>query len=1032
LTAVGALSGFDGTLSNHVGGGFHNINGLVSFGEFDRLTGLDAGAVWDLGVTDPDSGATVNRYTSTNVLTFVGLFLLNGGDLEDRFNIGAGIGQLAGIVFFQLSGGGDDDTFAFAEGAGVIGAIDGGTGTDTIDLSADPTPRSVTLRGASDGFLGSDPVFNTYSSIEALVGGSSATDSLIAVPSGGFWSLGAIHTYHLGSDLGFLGFEQLTGGDGDTFAISGEQTVSLSADGGTFVFAAGARVWGTIDGGSGESGLPSTLDWSAFAWPVAVALAATGVDHGFDGVAVRALLVNPSDEHESVILAGGFTNIDAVVGPAPAPVAWGVLVGLDAVASWDLPAAATDPGVYTVASRPALPLHFLHFDHLFGGAETDTFHVAAPSRPTTINAGAGDDVIAVGSLPAQGDPTGMLGVLTVDGGVGADTLSIDDSADTEGNASLDGIGDTLTATTLGLEDGHGRPRLSLEYHAVEALGVQLGSGARRFAVENTNPTTATTLNGGSGQSFIEVQGTGGPLVINGGESGDEVVILATGGSTTVNAGGGTDAIYIVGTGGPTTVHTDEGDDEITIGTRPIGLGHLDGRLDAIAGDLAISGDGGTDTLIVDDSGDGSGRTLTLGPTRLTGLNGGPSALSYDTIETLTVSLGTGHDTLTVTDTSAGTATAIDTSNGSDTIMVQAVSSATIINSGPQIDTVTVGSAGPALAGVVRGIAAALTLVGGTAGVDGSDVLIIDSSGAGLATGGALRRRQVGSPGTATTLTGLGMAPEGITYDDFEQVDVHLGAAADTFRVELTTSSAATTINGGGGADRFNVQATSGPTTINGGAGDDVFAVGSLAPASGGTVDAIAGPLLINGDAGTDTVTVDDRGDVTPNTGSLTSTALTGLGMGVGGLTYDAVEALTVNLGAGDDTFTVVTTAPGTTTTLNGGPGNDTFTGNLAGVIVNQLLAARAAAAGAPPVATATSVTALNNLFINGEGGIDTLVLDDRSGEAVGRPHPADARARGSRLGRGPREGGVRRAGPPSSRGPVPLRGCRAARAPVRD
>src|SRR5262245_48848357 len=135
--------------------------------------------------------------------------------------------------------------------------------------------------------------------------------------------------------------------------------------------------------------------------------------------------------------------------------------------------------------------------------------------------------------------------------------------------------------------------------------------------------------------------------------------------------------------------------------------------------------------------------------------------------------------------------------------------------------------------------------------------------------------------------------------------------------------------------------------------------------------------MINGGAGTDTLTVDERGDVAPTTGSLTSTGLTGLGMGVGGLTYDAVEALTVNLGGGDDTFDVVATAPGTTTTLNGGPGNDTFTGNLSGVIVGALVASPASAAAALPLA-ATAVPSLNALFVNGEGGIDTLVLDNRA------------------------------------------------------
>src|SRR5262249_56469276 len=129
------------------------------------------------------------------------------------------------------------------------------------------------------------------------------------------------------------------------------------------------------------------------------------------------------------------TNIDTVVGPVTAG---GFLAGLDAVASWDLPAAATDAGVYSVATRPALPLHFLGFAHLIGGADTDTFNVPAPGGSTTIDARAGDDVIAVGSPPAPGGSTGAQGGLTGDRGEGTHTPSGDATGAPVGKAGLDG------------------------------------------------------------------------------------------------------------------------------------------------------------------------------------------------------------------------------------------------------------------------------------------------------------------------------------------------------------------------------------------------------------------------------------------------------------------------------------------------------------------------------------------------------------------------------------------------------------------
>ena len=49
--------------------------------------------------------------------------------------------------------------------------------------------------------------------------------------------------------------------------------------------------------------------------------------------------------------------------------------------------------------------------------------------------------------------------------------------------------------------------------------------------------------------------------------------------------------------------------------------------------------------------------------------------------------------------------------------------------------------------------------------------------------------------------------------------------------------------------------------------------------------------------------VDDTSDTSGNTGNLTATALTGLGMSAG-ITYGTLEDLNISLGSGDDTFTV--------------------------------------------------------------------------------------------------------------------------------
>ena len=67
--------------------------------------------------------------------------------------------------------------------------------------------------------------------------------------------------------------------------------------------------------------------------------------------------------------------------------------------------------------------------------------------------------------------------------------------------------------------------------------------------------------------------------------------------------------------------------------------------------------------------------------------------------------------------------------------------------------------------------------------------------------------------------------------------------------------------------------------------------------------------------------MDDTGDVAPNTGVLTSTSLTDLGMS-GGITYGTLEHLNIGLGSGGDIFTIASTHAGTTT-LNSNAGADT-------------------------------------------------------------------------------------------------------------
>ena len=144
----------------------------------------------------------------------------------------------------------------------------------------------------------------------------------------------------------------------------------------------------------------------------------------------------------------------------------------------------------------------------------------------------------------------------------------------------------------------------------------------------------------------------------------------------------------------------------------------------------------------------------------------------------------------------------------------------------------------------------------------------------------------------------------------------------------------------------------------------------------------------------DTLNVFNGDSVSADTGLLTSTRLTGLGLApdqfaggrflLGGIEYQELEAVNIHLGSGVDTFTVDSTHTGTTV-ITGGAGNDVFrirtiaghtdiSGNggndtfQIGTLVPTL------------GGTLDSLDAL--LVIDGGAGLDTATVDD-SGDPVG-------------------------------------------------
>jgi hypothetical protein len=139
------------------------------------------------------------------------------------------------------------------------------------------------------------------------------------------------------------------------------------------------------------------------------------------------------------------------------------------------------------------------------------------------------------------------------------------------------------------------------------------------------------------------------------------------------------------------------------------------------------------------------------------------------------------------------------------------------------------------------------------------------------------------------------------------VEVFGNGDNDTVLLSNVTTGTPTVVRTYAGQDTVNIWSMDGPTTVLGGLGADTVNVGSMAGLPGapaGTVNGIQAALTIFGEDGDDTINVDDRADTADNTGILTQTNISGLGMGPSGINYFTTEFLNIDTGSGDDLFNV--------------------------------------------------------------------------------------------------------------------------------
>ena len=307
LTGLGTDQGFAGYFGASLIY-FDNITALTGSASLtDSLTGMNAAALWNLATTIGGS------YQSTNTLIFSGFETLYGGTKNDTFRV--------------------DEDVVFE------GAVNGGTGTDTLDYSAYTGAVTVSLTltpvctlggfsGTSTGYL------SGFSEIDHLIGGS-GLDSLHGTDSGGTFEFSSEDSYsETGQRITFAAFDLLNGGSG--------------AD--TFSFVNGHGFSGSLDGETGDD----TLTYAAFAADVSITLTGKGSLDGMSGT--------------STLLGGTFSNMNILIGGSGSTAGSDTLTGRDEDAVFEINTVTS----YQVPADSSSVI-FSGFNKLVGGNGKDRF-----------------------------------------------------------------------------------------------------------------------------------------------------------------------------------------------------------------------------------------------------------------------------------------------------------------------------------------------------------------------------------------------------------------------------------------------------------------------------------------------------------------------------------------------------------------------------------------------------------------------------------------------------------------------------------
>jgi Ca2+-binding RTX toxin-like protein len=546
------------------------------------------------------------------------------------------------------------------------------------------------------------------------------------------------------------------------------------------------------------------------------------------------------------------------------------------------------------------------------GDGNDTLTVRSTANAMTVNAGAGRDTINLGNQ-VNGIHTldRIQGPVTVRGedqdAGGVDQLNLND----QGAAAARSYVVTATSITR-VAPG---PNLLVNYQTIEGVDINAGQFDDTFTVRSSAAGTAVELSGGRGGDTFTVGSVGNSLdailgtVTVRTQGGDDALNLndqgASSGKSYLVTPASFSALGTVQRSGTASIRFDFGMEDVelrasnfdnTIAVQGVftgtdvtivggtardsfSVGSTANTLSAVDGELTLLGQGGSDSLTLNDQGTSTAQTFTITPG---GVTRGGDTISYTGLESLVLNAGSAADTINVPSLIP--------------------SFPVTINAGGGRDIVNVGVAG-ALSNILAGT---LTVHGQG---DLADLNLNDQAQL------AAVSYTIESDEVRRTASGVSST---IAYDGLGSLVVRAGAANDTFTVVSTLAGTSVSAFGGNGADTFNVGRQVGLLSFQ------------------QTLDNIQGALTLDGQgnflnlpsplppvfAGPDVVNLNDRAEATGHQYVIQNDRIDR--DGVATISYAGVEGLGLDTGSSNDTFTVRSTAAGSLTTVNAAAGNDVF------------------------------------------------------------------------------------------------------------